>query len=201
MSNLFRYQAVLFITAATFAVEAFGSYDTRSHGLLSDGLHLLGDGIPFALGWSLLRWEPEADAAKGLESLIVYFNTFFLAAIALYIGGRGVYRLYYPEEIGRSVVYYAVFGIAGNAAQLYFAWGLHGAHHHADTYKSQILHLSADLLSSIAVVAAAGVVVATGYAQADSIASLGVAVITGYAAWQCGKSFLLDDAHAHSHDH
>jgi cobalt-zinc-cadmium efflux system protein len=196
MRNAIGYTLIIGITILTATVEIIGSNATNSNGLLADALHLLGDSIPFVLGLSLVAGSmiPRKEKIEELaESLIILFNAIFLAGAALYLGYRGMYRLYHPVEIESTMLWFALFGLAGNAAQLYFAWGLKHAHHHIGTYRSQVLHLAADLAGSVAVVLAGCIVMTTGYVRADSIASLIVAVITAGAAWQCYKEFRYVD--------
>ncbi|MGC9602367.1 MAG: cation diffusion facilitator family transporter [Minisyncoccia bacterium] len=183
-----RYGLVIGITFVTAVAEIIGSGTTDSNSLLSDALHLLGDGIPFVLGFALgIGLMQDEQTKRFVEWMITLLNTIFLVGAALYIGYRGISRLYHPVGIEPVMLWFALAGLAGNTAQLWFARGLKHAHKHAGTYRGLMLHLAADLMASIFVVLAASVIMTTGYVRADSIASLIVAAITAGAAWQCYK--------------
>lgn len=198
MRDTSRYALVIGITVGTAVVEIIGSRATSSNGLLSDALHMLGDGIPFVLGWIILKqWLRKEWAKDVVEISISVFNGFFLLAAGLWLGYRGICRLYHPTEVEPVMLWFALIGVVGNGAQFLFARGLKHAHHHESTYRSQILHLGADWVGSIAVVVAAIVIKETGYNPADSIASLLVAVVTFWAGWKCLVEIYEEPAHPH----
>src|SRR5699024_7016944 len=64
------------------------------------------------------------------------------------------------------------------------AWILHSQREHSVNVQGAFLHVLADMLGSVAVLIAGGVIMATGWQYADVIASLVIAALVLPRAWQ-----------------
>jgi Co/Zn/Cd efflux system component len=193
-----RYLKLFGVTLGVIAIELAGMKITRSYGIFSDAMHLLGDLAPFGIGLCAAFGFLDQDQGVLAGKLIYIINSFFLVGVVALITSEGMHRLAHPVEISGSVFFFAVIGLLGSVAQLYYAQGLGGIHHHEGVHHSQIAHLTADIASSLAVLAGAAIVVVTGDPRADTLAALFAAAIILYALWEMIRHSPL---RAHSHDH
>ncbi|MDE2071461.1 MAG: cation transporter [Patescibacteria group bacterium] len=185
MTAAHRYLRVMLYTVAFFVVGVVGSWLTNSQALLADALHFFGDGVPFFLGWWILRkrWEPRV--AGHAEVVIMFFNSAFLGVVGIVMLVSGLLRTMEPVVIENSMLWFAVAEVVGNALQLYDAHKLKGAHYHHGTHYTQVAHLFVDLLSSASVLVSALLIYFTKFWEADGICTFMVGVLSLIAAWQC----------------
>lgn len=165
---------------ATMVVAALvGAWLTGSLALLADAGHVLSDVGAIALGLVAVSLAARPSGPRrtfGLqrsEVLAALVNGIALVAIAVLIVVAAIGRLEDPPEIeGAGVLAVGLLGLAGNAAA---AWLLaHGDR--ADLNLEAVLrHSFADALGSLAVIVSGAVVLATGWLEADPLASLAVA--------------------------
>ena len=112
-----------------------------------------------------------------LEILAALLNGAALIAIAIVIGVEAFQRLRNPHPIhAGAVALLACGGIALNAIGL---WLTH-SQESSMNLRSTFLHLAGDLLNSVGVLAAAGIIALTGHLEADPIISF---VIAGTIVW------------------
>ena len=195
-----RCYAILSITAVFAAIEIAGSLHTNSLGLLGEGVHIIGDGLPFVgaliLAKRWVRREMEGRLEWGVRTL----NQAFLFTGGAYLSIMGAYHLWYPREIGRDMAIFALAGFFGNAAQAYFAHDLSHLYSHHATHRSQMLHLLYDIAASGAVLIAAAVIWMKGWDSVDAILSLVLGIATIYAAKHIGEEAERGQC-GHTHHH
>ena len=171
----------LVINAAMLLAAVVGGLLTGSLALLADAGHVLSDvgAIALGLGAAALASRPGGSRSTfGLQRSEVLgglLNGLALVVIAVLVAVAAIGRLSDPPDVeGAGVLALGIFGLAGNvAATLVLARG-----DRADVNLEGVLrHSLADALGSLAVVASGGVILATGWLEADPIASLAVAAL------------------------
>lgn len=179
-------------------VEVVAGILASSLALLSDAGHMLTDAA--AIGLSLVAARLAHRPAKGsmtygfkrAEILSAQFNGATLLVLALLIIYEGVRRLVSPPQVGAAAV--LIVALAGVAVNLAATWTLSRANRQSMNVEGVFQHLLTDLLAFIATAVAGAVILATGFARADGMASLIVAAIMLRAAYcllrDSGRVFL-----------
>jgi cobalt-zinc-cadmium efflux system protein len=176
----------LVLTASYTVVEVVGGLLTESLALLADAVHMLSDNVALALALAAvwLAAKPSTPARtygyKRAEVLVALANGVALVALSIWIFYAALARLDDPPEVlGSWMLAIAVAGIAvnvGAAAILQRARdGLN--------VEAAFRHVLADLLGSFGVVAAAIVILATGWAEADAVASILIGLLVLASSW------------------
>lgn len=176
-----RLLVVLAITIAVVAVEAVGAVISGSLALLADAGHMLTDvaGLTMAVIASALARRPASDARtwgyKRAEVLAAAGQAAVLLAVGLFVLVEGIRRLFEPPEVTSSVmVIFGVVGLVGNIVGLFVLAGGRGANLNM---RAAFLEVVNDALGSVAVLAAAAIIAATGWLRADAVASLVIGVL------------------------
>jgi cobalt-zinc-cadmium efflux system protein len=188
-----RLLAVLLLISAFLLVEVVGSLMTNSLALLADAGHMLTDAV--GVGLALLAvWFGARPATIGksfgyyrLEILAAAANAVLLICMAGFILFEAIQRLRAPVEVltGPMLVI-AGLGLLVNLVSLRL---LHAGSQESLTVRGAYLEVLGDLFGSVAVLVAGVVIMATGWRQADPIASVLIAVAILPRAWN-----LLSDA-------
>ncbi len=188
-----RLLAVLLLIGAFLIVEVVGSVLTNSLALLADAGHMLTDAV--GVGLALLAiWFGARPATIGksfgyyrLEILAAAANAVLLFGMAAFILFEALQRLRTPSEVltGPMLVIAAV-GLLVNLVSLRL---LHAGSQESLTVRGAYLEVLGDLFGSVAVLVAGVVIMATGWTQADPIASVAIAVLILPRGWR-----LLSDA-------
>lgn len=155
--------------------------------LLSDAGHMLSDvGALGAALWAImLAGRPAAGrwtfGLKRAEILSAAGNGITLLVVAVLIAVEAIRRLIHPPSVdGGPVLVVALVGIAVNvAATVALARGSRTSLNMQGAFR----HLLTDLYGFIGTAAAAIVILTTGFARADAIASLVVVALMLFAAW------------------
>ena len=181
-----RALAVALALVLGFAgVEAVAGTLAGSLALLADAAHMLADGLALALalGAAWLAGRPatveRSFGWRRAEILAALANGLLLVALAAWIAWEAVGRLGDPPEVRGGWV--LATGLAGFAVNLAAARVLAGGE--SLNRRAAFRHVVADLLSSVGVVAAALVVLATGWYEADAIAGLVIAALVLASSW------------------
>jgi cobalt-zinc-cadmium efflux system protein len=171
----------LALILAFMAVEVATGVIANSLALLSDAAHMLGDAA--ALAFSLLALHLAARPAKGamtfglrrLEILSAQANGVTLLVLAGFIAYEAIRRLFTtPEVRGGLMLAVALLGIVVN---LVAAATLARANRQSLNIEGSFQHVLTDLYGFIGTAIAAAVILATGFEQADPIASLLIAML------------------------
>lgn len=168
------------ITGAVCVAELVGGLLSGSLALLSDAAHVFADVFSLLLSFFALRLAcrvPTMHHNYGFHRAEIFaalINGLALFVIAILIGREAWERFLAPPEIhsGQMLVI-AIIGLTANA---YVLLGLRG-HSHDINLHSAYLHVLGDLLASFGVVAAALIMVATGWYLADPIISAAIGLL------------------------
>jgi cobalt-zinc-cadmium efflux system protein len=178
---------VLALTATITVVELVGGILTGSLALLADAAHMLSDNVALSLAlvavW--LAGRPSTpDRSFGYqraEILAALANGVVLIALAIWIFVEAFGRFSDPPEVlGGWMLVVASVGLAGN---LIAAAVLGRASHSSLNMRAALRHVIADALGSAGVVAAALVVLSTGWRYADPVAGALIAVLVLASSW------------------
>jgi cobalt-zinc-cadmium efflux system protein len=186
-SNQRRVGWAALLTGCFMVAEAVGGVLSGSLALLADAGHMLTDAAALALAWLAFRiarrpsdWKRTYGFHR-FQVLAAYSNGLTLVFIALAILYEAVQRLRAPGEIlGGPMLAVAVAGLAVNLAAFFV---LHGAERENLNVKGAMLHVVSDLLGSAAAIAAALVILWTGWTPIDPLLSVLVAVLILRSAW------------------
>jgi cobalt-zinc-cadmium efflux system protein len=188
-----RLRVVFVLTLLVLGVQLVGTVLSNSLALLADSAHMFTDaaGIALALGAIHLGARPATTERTfgflRFEILAAALNAVLLFGVAAFVVYEAWRRLSAPAEIASGVMLAAaLIGLATNAVSL---WLLHDAQKSSLNMRGAYLEVMGDLLGSVAVVVAALVIALTGWAAADSVASIVIGVLILPRTWR-----LLRDA-------
>lgn len=194
-SNRWRVGLAALLTGSFMLAEAAGGLISGSLALLADAGHMLTDFAALSMAWAAFGLA--ARPANGrytygydrITILVAFVNGLTLMAVAVWIFGEAYLRLSDPGEIlVGTMLWVAVLGLVVN---LVVFWILLGADQENLNIRGAVLHVIGDLLGSVAAIAAAIIILTTGWVMADPILSVLVAVLILRSAWRLVK----DSAH------
>ncbi|HLL57390.1 MAG TPA: cation diffusion facilitator family transporter [Rubrobacteraceae bacterium] len=184
-----RALAVVFVlTTAFMAIEVVGGLVTGSLALLADAGHMLSDS--FSLGLALFAvWLAGRPATpnrsfgyKRAEILAALVNGATLVAISIWIFVEAYQRLWEPPEIlGGWMLAVAILGLLVNVAG---ALILSRSGGESLNLQGALRHVVADILGSVGVIAAAIVILATGWRYADPLISVLIGLLVLGSSWR-----------------
>ncbi len=182
-----RLIVALVITGAVLIAEVIGGLISGSLALLADAGHMLTDSTGLILALIAASLATRAATVKrtfGLqraEVLAALGNALLLVGVAVGVLIKAVDRLREPVEIeaGLMLVVAAV-GVLANLAGLLV---LRPAQGKSLNVRGAYLEVLGDLIGSLAVVAAAVVILLTGWMPVDAIVSLLIVVVIIPRAW------------------
>jgi cobalt-zinc-cadmium efflux system protein len=179
--------AVLALTVLLTIVEAAGGLWTGSLALLADAGHMLADDVSLALALVALwiaRKPPTPERSFGYrraEILAALANGVTLVAIAIWVFVEAVRRLSDPPDVlGGWMLAVASVGLAGNAVAV-IVLARRGTGNL--NLRAALRHVLADLLGSAGAIAAALVVLLTGWLEADPVVGMLIAVLILASSW------------------
>jgi cobalt-zinc-cadmium efflux system protein len=180
-ANQRRMLWAMLLTAAFTAVEIVGGLLSGSLALLADAGHMLTDTAALAIAWGagrLSQRPPDALRSYGYQRLQVIaalLNSVGFIGIVVWILVEAFQRLQQPVEVlGGPMLVVAVVGLAVNLIALIL---LHGGHQHDLNLRAAMLHVIGDLLGSLAAIAAAAIILLTGWMPIDPLLSVLVALL------------------------
>jgi cobalt-zinc-cadmium efflux system protein len=176
------------LTGAFMIAEVIGGVLSGSLALLADSGHMLTDFAALALAWlgfRLTRRPADWRRTYGFDRfsvLVAFVNGIALFAIAVGIVIEAARRLHAPVQVaGGLMLSLALAGLAVNViAFMILRTGDAGNLN----IRAAVLHVLGDLLGSVAAVAAALVILATGWMPIDPLLSVLVALIILRSAWR-----------------
>ncbi|MFB8386785.1 cation diffusion facilitator family transporter [Microbacterium sp. NPDC055910] len=173
----------LAITSVVMLVQVVGAVLTGSLALFADAAHMFTDAaaLLIALVASVVAARPADDRRTfGYQRAEVFgalVNGVILIVLSVWVAVEGIRRLVDPGEIeirGGLMLVVAVVGLVANAVAL---WLLSSAQRRSINVRGAYLEVLGDLIGSAAVIAAAVVIIVTGWVPADAIASLFIAAL------------------------
>ncbi len=183
-----RLRTTLVLTSLVFVVQALGGWFTGSLALISDAGHVLTDVGGLALALMALRFARRpATPAKTFgfhraEILAALANAVVLLALSFVILYEAWRRLIEPPELqGLPVLAIALFGLVVN---LYGVFTLREGAAHSLNMRGAFFEVLGDALSSIAVIAAALIMLTTGWYYADPVFGIVIALFIFPRTWK-----------------
>ena len=178
---------VMVLTAGFMVVELAGGIVSGSLALLADAGHMLTDCGALALAWAAFRLgrrPPDGARSYGyhrMPVLVAFANGLTLMFIVLWIVVEAIERLGAPPAIqGKTMLMVAAAGLVVNV--IGFAI-LHAGDRGNLNMRGAALHVLGDLLGSVATVAAAIVILWSGWRPIDPLLSILVALFVLRSAW------------------
>jgi cobalt-zinc-cadmium efflux system protein len=171
------------ITSVVFVVQVVGAALSGSLALLADAAHMLMDAV--ALVIALIAGAVAARPAderrtfgyQRAEVLGALANGVILLALSGWVAVEAVLRLLHPNEAdvaGGLMLVVAIVGLVANAVAM---WLLGAAQKTNINARGAYIEVLGDMLGSVAVIVAAIVILLTGWAPADAVASLLIAAM------------------------
>lgn len=178
---------MLGITCVYTVVEVAGGLLSGSLALLADAGHMLSDvlslGLALFAAWVACR-PPTASKTFGYrraEVLVALFNGVSLVAIALWIFVEAAERLQKPPPLlGGMMLAVAAAGLVVNVIGAVILW--RGGSENLNV-TAALRHVLADLLGSVGAMAAAVVILLTGWYLADPLISIAIGLLVLYSSW------------------
>lgn len=175
------------LTTGFMAAEVVGGLITGSLALLADAAHMLSDSVSLLLALAAVWLAGRPATAqrtfgyRRAEILAALFNGVTLVAIAVWIVVEAIRRFEDPNTvIAGPMLVVAVLGLLINVAA---AWVLSRGGSGSLNVSAALRHVIADMLGSIGVIAAAIIILLTGWDAADPLISLIIAVLVAGSAW------------------
>ncbi|MFS0732695.1 cation diffusion facilitator family transporter [Microbacterium sp. 1P10UB] len=173
----------LAITAVVMVVQVVGAVVSGSLALLADAVHMFTDAaaLVIALVASIVAARPATERRTyGYQRAEVFgalINGVILIALSAWVAVEAIQRLVDPQEAevaGGPMLIVAAIGLVANAVAM---WLLSAAQKRSINVRGAYLEVLGDLLGSAMVIIAAIVILVTGWAPADAIASLLIAAM------------------------
>lgn len=182
---------VMLLTGGFMLAEVVGGIVSGSLALLADAGHMLTDFAALALAWFAFRLgRRPADPQRSygyhrFQVLAAYTNGISLFAIALWIVVEAVGRVFDPVEVmGPQMLVIATLGLLVNILAF---WILSRGGNGNLNVRGAAVHVLGDLLGSVGAIAAALVILWTGWMPIDPILSVVVALLILRSAWRITK--------------
>jgi cobalt-zinc-cadmium efflux system protein len=183
-----RLTIVLVMTAVFMVVEFVGGWLANSLALMADAGHMLSDVAALSLSIFAL-WFARRPATPGktygylrIEILAALVNGATLIVISLLILWQAYARFREPQDVeGTLMLAVAAGGLLVNVVAAFL---LHASSDHNLNLRGAYLHVLGDLLGSVGAIAAALIILATGWTVADPLISVIVALLILAGAWR-----------------
>jgi cobalt-zinc-cadmium efflux system protein len=189
-----RLKLALALSCIYFFAELIGGFLTNSLALLSDAGHMLSDIGALTLSLFAFRIAKRPATVSStfgyhrVEILAALFNGLTLWLIVGVIFAAAYNRFLDPppvESYGMMVV--ASVGLLVNIVAGAI---LYGSHHHNLNLRGAFLHIVSDALGSVGAIAAALIMVFTGWYVADPMISILIGLLILHASWNLVKESL-----------
>lgn len=176
------------LTGGFMLAEFIGGLVSGSLALLADAGHMLTDTGALVMAWLAFRLQRRPATARRtygfdrLSVLVAFVNGLSLFVIAAWIGVEAWDRFQDPVEVlGGLMLWIAIGGLVVN---LLAFWVLSRGSDRNLNIRAAALHVAGDLLGSLAALAAALIIIFTGWTPIDPILSVLVAMIILRSAWR-----------------
>ena len=171
-----------------FVIVEFGvGFYYNSLGLLSDAGHNLGDVASLVLAMLAFRLQkvhPNSRYTYGYKKstiLVSLLNAVILLVAVGIIIAESIHKLFHPVSVdGSAIAWTAGVGVVINALT---AWLFMKDKDKDLNVKGAYLHMAADALVSVGVVASGIIITYTGWSIIDPIIGLGIAVVIIVSTW------------------
>lgn len=185
--NEHRVFRALWLTGTFMLVEVAGGLIAGSLALVADAGHMLTDTAALALAYGAFRLSRRpADQRRSygydrLQVVAAFLNGVVLLALVAWIAFEAVSRILTPQPVlALPMLGVAVAGLAVNLVAYRI---LHAGAGKSLNVQGALLHVLLDIFGSVAAIAAALVIMATGWTQIDPILSIVVAALILKSGW------------------
>jgi len=179
------------LTGGFMVAEAVGGIITGSLALLADAGHMLSDSFSLFLALFAVTIAARPATAKRTfgykraEILAALVNGVLLVAVSVWVVYEAIRRLNEPVEIlGAGMMAIAILGLLINVAAFLVLWKGGGE---SLNVRAALRHVLGDLLGSVGVILAAGIILLTGWAPVDAIVSILISLLIAASAWSVLK--------------
>lgn len=192
-NNRWRVGLAALLTGLFMLVEVAGGLISGSLALLADAGHMLTDFAALAMAWGAFKLAMRPANGRftygydRVSILVAFVNGLTLFAIAGLIIWEAFHRLLEPGEVLAGPMF--CVALAGLIVNLVVFKILMGADQENLNIRGAVLHVLGDLFGSAAAIAAAIIILTTGWVLADPILSVLVAILILRSAW-----FLIKDS-------
>jgi cobalt-zinc-cadmium efflux system protein len=182
-TNRARLGWAIVIVAVVLLVEVGGALATDSLALLADAGHMASDliGLIVALVATVIAARPATEkhsfGFQRAEVFAALFNGLLLIGVAVFVAVEGVSRLVSPGKVEIPPVPLLIVAVIGLIANFGALMLLRGGASTSLNMRGAYLEVFGDLLGSVTVIVASIVILTTGFAPADAIASLVIAAM------------------------
>ncbi|MBU0732316.1 cation diffusion facilitator family transporter [Patescibacteria group bacterium] len=178
----------ILLTSIILFVEIVGAFFSNSLALLSDAGHMLVDFLALVMALvavQIAKRPATAEKTFGYlrwEVIAALFNGILLVLVSVYIFYEAIQRLFAPEPVaGGLTLIVAIVGLIANAVAMLVLGKTgvksHAGHSHEDiNIKGAFWHVLSDALTSLGVIIAAIIILATGWMYIDPIISIVIAL-------------------------
>lgn len=165
--------------AAFLAVEVVAGILTNSLALLSDAGHMLTDGVGLAMSLAAITAASRARGAPHrtfglyrLEIVAAFLNALLLFGVAAYVLFEAVQRFQDPPEVHSTPM--LIVAVGGLLVNIVGFWLLRAGSKESLNVEGAYMEVLADLVGSVGVIAAALVIMTTGWRYADPLFGAGL---------------------------
>lgn len=187
-----RIAIAALLTFSFMIAEVIGGVISGSLALLADAAHMLTDAGSLALAWLGFKLaERPADGRRSFgwarfKVLAAFVNGLALIVLAVWILVEAAQRLFDPQPVmGSLLLGVACMGLLVNIAAFFV---LHGGDQDDLNMRGALWHVAGDLLGSVAAIAAAIVIIFTGWMPIDPLLSALVAIIIAVGGYRIVRS-------------
>ncbi|CAM3588512.1 CDF family zinc transporter ZitB [Rahnella victoriana] len=187
--NSRRLLLAFLVTVIFMVAEVIGGLISGSLALLADAGHMLTDAAALLVALLAVRFakrKPNSRHTFGylrLTTLAAFVNATALLVIVVLIVWEAIARFVNPQPVMGTTM--LVIAIAGLFANILAFWLLHQGEEKANiNVRAAALHVLGDLLGSIGAVAAALIIMNTGWTPIDPILSVLVSCLVLTNAWR-----------------
>jgi cobalt-zinc-cadmium efflux system protein len=187
--NSRRLLLAFLVTVIFMVAEVIGGLISGSLALLADAGHMLTDAAALLVALLAVRFakrKPNSRHTFGylrLTTLAAFVNAAALLVIVVLIVWEAIARFVNPQPVMGTTM--LVIAIAGLFANILAFWLLHQGEEKANiNVRAATLHVLGDLLGSIGAVAAALIIMNTGWTPIDPILSVLVSCLVLTNAWR-----------------
>lgn len=203
--NRSRLLAAFLVTAIYMIAEVIGGLFSGSLALLADAGHMLTDAAALLVALMAVQFaqrRPDKRHTFGmlrLTTLAAFVNALALLVITVLIVWEAIQRFAHPQPVAGGMM--LVIAIGGLLANILSFWLLHrGSGEKNLNVRAAALHVLGDLLGSVGAIAAALIIMFTGWTPIDPILSVLVSMLVLRSGWMLIKEStheLLEGAPQH----
>ena len=182
-----RLLIALALTSVFMIAEVIGGVLSGSLALIADAGHMATDTAALALAWFSTRLSRKPATIlrsyghHRAQVLAAFINGAVLIALSVWIIIEAIKRFMAPVDVlGGPMLIVATLGLVVNVAAFFV---LQGGSRENLNMRGALLHVMGDMLGSAAAIAAAAVIIFTGWTPIDPLLSIFVSLLIVRSAW------------------